>query len=285
MIYENISASYDVGVAKKFGLNCAVLLNKLNYLCKYTSREDGFCWRSATELENELGLSRKQLELAVKKLEDAQIIETKNTYIIGTQTKCKHYKVLVKSDLDERCKSDFYERCKSVNNNQTLINNNTINMNINSIERDTFSIHNNFKSGLKCEELTKSGSECLRRSSFNINGKNYCNQHARELIPDLKIETNRFKKPTMDEVEAYCKERNNNVDAKKFYEYYEVNNWKDRDGKQVKNWKQKVITWEGRGVRQVTKIEATPDWFDKDLQINQASIDERKEMEDILNNY
>lgn len=230
MIYENISASYDVGVAKKFGLNCAVLLNKLNYLCKYTSREDGFCWRSAIELENELGLSRKQLELAVKKLEDAQIIETKNTYIIGTQTKCKHYKVLVKSDLDERYKSDFYERCKSVNNNQTIINKETINN-------------------------------------------------------KLLIEKKAFKKPTLDEVEAYCKERNNNVDAKKFYEYYEVNNWKDRDGNQVKNWKQKVITWEGRGVRQVTKIETTPDWFDKDLQINQASIDERKEMEDILNSY
>ena len=26
-------------------------------------------------------------------LEDAQIIETKNTYIIGTQIKCKHFKI------------------------------------------------------------------------------------------------------------------------------------------------------------------------------------------------
>ena len=122
MIYENISASYDVGVAKKFGLNCAVLLNKLNYLCKYTEREDGFCWRTATELENELGLTRTQQELAIKKLEEAGIIETKNTYIIGTQTKCKHFKVL-KCDFQESCISDFKETCKSVNNNKTLINN------------------------------------------------------------------------------------------------------------------------------------------------------------------
>lgn len=226
MIYENISASYDVGVAKKFGVNCAVLLNKLNYLCQCTTRDDGFCWRTASELENELGLSRTQQELAIKKLEEVGIIETKNTFIIGTQVKCKHFKVLLKSDFYETCKSDLQETYKSVNNNKTII-----------IK------HNNIES------------------------------------------KKRFKKPTLDEVEAYCKERNNNVDAKKFYEYYEVNNWKDRDGKQVKNWKQKVITWEGRGVRQVTKIETTPDWFDKDLQINKASIDERKEMEDILNNH
>lgn len=97
--------------------------------------------------------------------------------------------------------------------------------------------------------------------------------------------TKRFIRPSLEEIEDYCKERNNDVDAKKFYEYYEVNDWKDRDGNQVKNWKQKVITWEGRGVHQVTKIETTPDWFDKDLEINKASIDERKEMEEILNSY
>ena len=121
MNYENISASYDVGVAKQFGINCAVLLNKLNYLCKYTTREDGFCWRTASELENELGLTRTQQELAIKKLEDAGIIETNNTYIIGTQVKCKHFKVLSNSDVIETSNSDFKETCKSVNNNNTIV--------------------------------------------------------------------------------------------------------------------------------------------------------------------
>lgn len=125
------------------------------------------------------------------------------------------------------------------------------------------------------------------QSTINKNAKyNNTIVNNKETINNkLLIEKKVFKKPSLEEIEDYCKERNNDVNAKKFYEYYEVNNWKDRDGKQVKNWKQKVITWEGRGVRQVTKIEATPDWFDKDLQINKASIDERKEMEDILNNY
>ena len=54
----------------------------------------------------------------------------------------------------------------------------------------------------------------------------------------------RFVKPTLDEVKAYCQERGNNVDAKAFFDYYDTGNWKDAKGKPVRNWKQKVITWE-----------------------------------------
>lgn len=55
-----------------------------------------------------------------------------------------------------------------------------------------------------------------------------------------------FKKPTLDEVKAYCRERNNSVDPEKFYNYYESNGWKV--GKNpMKNWKSAVITWEKSG--------------------------------------
>lgn len=129
MKFENISASYDIGIAKQLGIPSAVLLNKLIYLSKYTSREDGYCWRTAKELEDELGLTRSQQDLAIKKLEEAGLIETKNTYIIGTQIKCKHFKVLCKSEVEESRKPDFQETCKSemqenakpVNNNNTII--------------------------------------------------------------------------------------------------------------------------------------------------------------------
>ena len=129
MEFENISASYDVGIAKKYGINCAILLNKLLYLQKYSARDDGFCWRTEKQLEDELGLSRKQQELAIKKLENENILETKNTYIQGTQTKCKHYKILRITDLYERNitdlyerdKSQMYERDKSIYNNHNII--------------------------------------------------------------------------------------------------------------------------------------------------------------------
>jgi predicted phage replisome organizer len=54
----------------------------------------------------------------------------------------------------------------------------------------------------------------------------------------------RFTPPTLEEVEAYVKERSSSVDAKRFWEYYEAGGWKDSKGNAVKNWKQKLLTWE-----------------------------------------
>lgn len=58
--------------------------------------------------------------------------------------------------------------------------------------------------------------------------------------------TKRFKKPTIDEVIAYCKERNNNVDPQRFWDFYEAKGWKI--GKSpMKDWKACVRTWEKEG--------------------------------------
>ena len=52
-----------------------------------------------------------------------------------------------------------------------------------------------------------------------------------------------FKKPTLEEVEAYCRERNNNVDAQRFIDYYTANGWKVGRNP-MKDWKATVRTWE-----------------------------------------
>ena len=71
----------------------------------------------------------------------------------------------------------------------------------------------------------------------------------------------RFTKPTLDDVKAYCQERNNGVDAERWYNYYSSNGWKV--GKNpMKDWKAAVRTWErnepnGRSKR--TDFEPYPD--------------------------
>ena len=51
--------------------------------------------------------------------------------------------------------------------------------------------------------------------------------------------------PTLAEVIAYCRKRNNNVDARKFFDYYSAGDWKDGKGDPIINWKQKMIAvWE-----------------------------------------
>lgn len=92
---------------------------------------------------------------------------------------------------------------------------------------------------------------------------------------DNKV-NNRFKKPTLEEIKQYCEQRNNNVDAKKFYEYYTIGNWKDKDGKQIKNWKQKVITWEGRDTNKKTVEKDVPVWFNKEIKKEDLLTDEER---------
>ena len=55
----------------------------------------------------------------------------------------------------------------------------------------------------------------------------------------------RFKKPSLDEVKNYCIERNNNIDAQSFIDFYESKGW--QIGKEtMKSWEACVRTWEGR---------------------------------------
>lgn len=56
-----------------------------------------------------------------------------------------------------------------------------------------------------------------------------------------------FQKPTIEEVEAYCRERNNGVDVARWFDYYTSNGWKV--GKNaMKDWRAAVRTWERSSV-------------------------------------
>ena len=73
-----------------------------------------------------------------------------------------------------------------------------------------------------------------------------------EIEPEIGIDSERlrsgeskkrFRPPTVEEVEAYCFERNNKVDAERFVDYYTANGWKV--GKNpMKDWKAAVRNWE-----------------------------------------
>ena len=56
----------------------------------------------------------------------------------------------------------------------------------------------------------------------------------------------RFTPPTVDEVRAYCQERNNGIDPEAFVDYYTARGWKYGQGKPVADWKAAVRTWERR---------------------------------------
>ena len=56
-----------------------------------------------------------------------------------------------------------------------------------------------------------------------------------------------FTPPTLEEVKAYCIERNNNIDAEYFIDFQEARGWVLSNGKKMKDWKATIRTWERNG--------------------------------------
>ena len=54
-----------------------------------------------------------------------------------------------------------------------------------------------------------------------------------------------FTPPTVEEVKAYCQERNNNVNPQSFVDFYQSKGWKVGSNS-MKDWKACVRTWEQR---------------------------------------
>lgn len=73
-----------------------------------------------------------------------------------------------------------------------------------------------------------------------------------DISPSKSATTTKFIKPTIEEIALYCKERNNSVDADKFYNYYESKGWVVGKVK-MKNWKACVHTWEKSGYNNSSK--------------------------------
>ena len=167
---------------------------------------------------------------------------------------------------------------------------NTINRILNELERNRYLVRKRVYSDRKISEW-----------EYNIYETNLCPQNEDLQNEDLqnediqngdnnkvlnnKILKNKIKniyiKPTLEEVQEYCKERKNNVDPRKFYDYYEVNDWIDNKGNKVKNWKQKLITWEKHNTEDNSR---TPDWFNEDIK-EVHDIKKEEELENLLKEF
>ena len=75
----------------------------------------------------------------------------------------------------------------------------------------------------------------------------------------------RFTPPTVEEVQDYCFERQNNVNAQRFIDYYSSNGWMVGRNK-MKDWKASVRTWEhkdqSRSAHQATKPRSSNPFLD-----------------------
>ena len=78
-----------------------------------------------------------------------------------------------------------------------------------------------------------------------LNNKDYNNLITNNNNKEIKINNKYFKRPTILQVKNYCIERENNVDAEAFCDFYDSKNWMVGKNK-MKDWKASVRTWERR---------------------------------------
>ena len=98
---------------------------------------------------------------------------------------------------------------------------------------------------------------------------------------EYKENTKKFTKPTIEEIEEYCKERNNGINANAFYDFYESKNWYVGKNK-MKDWKACVRTWEQRQTTTKNINEKVPEWFNKELKNESMSEEDKQDVDNML---
>lgn len=90
---------------------------------------------------------------------------------------------------------------------------------------------------------------------------------------DINKNKNIFIKPTLEEVEKYCFERNNDIDPQSFIDFYESKGWLIGKTK-MKDWKAAIRTWERNRTSSKSKKETSEERVARVL----------KELEEMENN-
>jgi hypothetical protein len=88
----------------------------------------------------------------------------------------------------------------------------------------------------KNEEREKSPHTPLKEKEARKEEPLYAGERTREA---------RFVKPTVEEIAAYCRSRNNGLDANQIWDFYESKGWLIGKSK-MKDWRAAVRTWERR---------------------------------------
>ena len=165
---------------------------------------EGYCWASNKYFADLYGVADRTIRRWLRSLNERGYIESKVFYKKGSKEIERRFITIAHQPMDE----------------------------------NVLTLRTEMTSPTDKNVLTPSDKNVLdnNTSSFN-NTSNNTNEYKD------KPSRTRFTPPTLEEVQGYCKERNNHIDAQRFIDYYTSNGWKV--GKNpMKDWKATVRNWE-----------------------------------------
>lgn len=132
-------------------------------------------------------------------------------------------------------------------------------------EQNATNINTFEQNATKNNENDQSETNLLNNNNNNNKNKN----------KDVSLK--RFTPPTLDEVKAYCKERNNNVDPERWYDFYESKGWMVGSN-HMKDWKAAIRTWERGDSKPIpirpTKTVIAQQYEQRDYSAEQESLED-----------
>ena len=96
------------------------------------------------------------------------------------------------------------------------------------------------RKGIPAKQYFKINEQLVVKLLNNLSATNLTSINKNKVIT---IHNKYFNKPKLSEVKDYCLERNNNIDAEAFIDFYESKGWMVGKNK-MKDWKAAVRTWE-----------------------------------------
>jgi hypothetical protein len=103
----------------------------------------------------------------------------------------------------------------------------------------------------KARESINKRWEKYRKKQENTNVIRMYNERNTIKVKESKEKNNIFTPPQIEDVKKYCEERNNDVDAEKWFNFYTAKGWLIGKNK-MKDWQAAVRTWEKKEYKNET---------------------------------
>ena len=241
-IDDNVNFTYHYWMRKYFNLE-GVELTVYAIVYNVSCIQDSKLYASAKYIAELIGSSERTIYRALSSLCEKNLIIKNTEKFKGMEW--TSYTTNIDEIVEMRSKSINTVKMavpmpNETNNRENINHNNCQNGSSTTVKMADNNHSNNNQNILNSETNLNSSNS---KNNLKKEEKEYISESNDSSIYLEKEKKKRFEKPTFEEVEAYIREQNYDIDAQVFFDYYESCGWTVGKNKPMKDWKASVRYW------------------------------------------